>query len=183
MEIDDGNEVINEITVPCVHSCSMNTRIPSVFCKGLAYQLCLMNFMRCSWSVSSIGPFWCPFRASIHFEVCHDEGIASPVSRQRISGSCRGPAVFGSLLTVYCLGRSLLSCVNVEVRGLSNAFNVAWFTCQLRWQQSSTSWCDNHVWLFTCSNKVTPIAHLFLHIHRYTFVVMLWAGMPIQILV
>ena len=56
MEIDDGNKVIDDvITVSRVRSCSMNTGIPleylhypSFFREGLAYQLCLVSFMRCS---------------------------------------------------------------------------------------------------------------------------------------
>ena len=140
----------------------------------------------------SIGPSGCPFRASIHFEVCHGwaylsqsqgKGFLVP-GRTLPSKILQLPwsSCFGSLWEPMALG-SLLSCVNVEVRG----FRMLSILLDSRVSCVGNKAPRRDVelmlfWLFTCSNKVTPIAHLFLHIHRYTFVGMLWAGMPIQIL-
>ena len=192
MEIDDGNKVINEITVSCVHLFSMNTRIPSVFWEGLAYHLCLMSFMRCSCSISSIGPSGCPFRASIHFELCHGwaylsqsqgKGFLVP-GRTLPSNILQLPwsSCFWVFMTVYCLGRSLLSCVNVEVRGfqmLSMLLDSRVSCVGNKAPCRDVTIMFGYSMLFTYSNKVTPIAHLFLHIHRYTFVGMLCYTNPI----
>lgn len=103
----------------------MNTRIPSVFCEGLAFQLCLMSFMRCSWSVSSIGPSGCPFRASIHFWGLPWLGIASQSQgkgflvpgRTLPSKILQLPwsSCFGSLSQSIALG-SLLCCLVFSCR-------------------------------------------------------------------